>query len=309
MPPMPKADKVWFNGELVNWDDAKISVLSHVVHYGSSVFEGMRCYEAQKGAACFRLRDHVNRLFDSAKIYRMPMRFTREEICEAILETIRVNKFNACYVRPIIFRGYGALGVDPSTCPVETVIAVWKWGAYLGDDAVEKGVSVRFSSWNRLAPNTMPSLAKVGANYMNSQLIKMEAVLDGYSEGIALDTQGYVSEASGENVFMVKNGAIYTPSTGSSILPGITRHSVITLAREQGYPITARPIPRESLYIADEVFFTGSAAEVTPISEIDRIEIGDGSRGPITEELQKAFFSITTGDAEDRHDWMTYVYA
>jgi branched-chain amino acid aminotransferase len=305
---MPKADKVWFNGELVNWDDAKISVLSHVVHYGSSVFEGMRCYEARNGAACYRLQDHVNRLFDSAKIYRMPVRFTRDEICEAILETIRVNKFNACYVRPIVFRGYGELGVDPTTCPVEVVIAVWEWGAYLGDEAVEKGVSVRFSSWNRLAPNTMPSLAKVGANYMNSQLIKMEAVSDGYAEGIALDTQGYVSEASGENIFMIKNGAIYTPSTGSSILPGITRHSVITLARELGYSITARPIPRESLYIADEVFFTGSAAEVTPIAEIDRIEVGDGSRGPITKELQEAFFSITSGEAEDRHGWMTYVY-
>ena len=238
----------------------------------------------------------------------MPVRFTRDEICEAILETIRVNKFNACYVRPIVFRGYGELGVDPTTCPVEVVIAVWEWGAYLGDEAVEKGVSVRFSSWNRLAPNTMPSLAKVGANYMNSQLIKMEAVSDGYAEGIALDTQGYVSEASGENIFMIKNGAIYTPSTGSSILPGITRHSVITLARELGYSITARPIPRESLYIADEVFFTGSAAEVTPIAEIDRIEVGDGSRGPITKELQEAFFSITSGEAEDRHGWMTYVY-
>ncbi|MDA0745295.1 MAG: branched-chain amino acid transaminase [bacterium] len=307
MPPMPKAEKIWFNGELVNWDDAKIHVLSHVVHYGSSVFEGMRCYTTPKGAACFRLTDHVSRLFDSAKIYRMPLPYSREELAQAILETIRVNQYDSCYVRPIAFRGYGALGVDPSTCPVDVVVAVWKWGAYLGEEALENGASVCVSSWNRPAPNTMPSLAKVGANYMNSQLIKMEAIADGYAEGIALDTQGYVSEASGENIFIVKNGAIYTPSSGSSILPGITRHSVITLARDLGYTITQRPIPRESLYIADEVFFTGSAAEITPITKIDKIDIGNGKRGPVTEEMQKAFFGIVKGEAEDRHNWLTFV--
>jgi branched-chain amino acid aminotransferase len=226
---MPKADKIWFNGELVDWDDAQIHVLSHVVHYGSSVFEGMRVYETPKGPACFRLTDHVNRIFDSAKIYRMALPYTKAQLTEAILETIRANKLKSCYVRPIAFRGYGSLGVDPTPCPVDVVVAVWEWGAYLGADALEKGADVRVASWNRPAPNTMPSLAKVGANYMNSQLIKMEAMADGYAEGIALDSQGYVSEASGENIFMVKNGSIYTPSSGSSILPGITRHSAIPL--------------------------------------------------------------------------------
>jgi branched-chain amino acid aminotransferase len=304
---MPKAEKIWFNGKLIAWDDARIHVLSHVVHYGSSVFEGMRCYETPRGPACFRLKDHVNRLFDSAKIYRMPIPYSREEIGQAIPETIRANHLKGCYVRPIAFRGYGSLGVDPMPCPVDTAIAVWTWGAYLGEDALEKGASVRFSSWNRLAPNTMPSLAKVGANYMNSQLIRMEANLDGYAEGIALDVNGYVSEASGENIFMVKNGSIYTPSSGSSILPGITRHSVITLAREKGYAVTQRSIPREALYIADEVFFTGSAAEITPIAEIDHIPIGSGKPGPVTKALQEAFFAIVKGEVDDRHGWLTYV--
>jgi branched-chain amino acid aminotransferase len=307
MPPMPKAEKIWFNGELVDWDDAQIHVLSHVVHYGSSVFEGMRCYETDKGTACFRLENHVLRIFDSAKIYRMQIPYSKEQITEAILETIRANKMKSCYVRPIAFRGYGSLGVDPTPCPVDVVVAVWEWGAYLGADALEKGASVRTASWSRLAPNTMPALAKAGANYMNSQLIKLEAMADGYSEGIALDSQGYVSEASGENIFMVKNGSIYTPSSGSSILPGITRHSVITLARDLGYTVTQRPIPRESLYIADEVFFTGSAAEVTPIAEIDHIPVGEGTRGPITKALQDAYFGITKGEREDKYEWLTYV--
>ncbi len=305
--PIPKSDKIWINGTFVDWDDARIHVLSHVVHYGSSVFEGMRCYETPEGPACFRLTDHVNRLFDSAKIYRMPIPCSKEEVADAITETIRVNKMRSCYVRPVVYRGYGEIGVDPTDCPVDVVVAVWEWGKYLGPEALEKGVSVRFASWNRLAPNTMPSLAKVGANYMNSQLIKMEALADGYAEGIALDAQGYVSEGSGENIFMVRNGSIYTPSTGSSILPGITRHAVITLARDLGYTVTQRPIPRESLYIADEVFFTGSAAEITPIAQIDHIEIGDGGRGPMTRALQEAFFDITAGKAEDRHGWLTVI--
>ncbi|MDA0712326.1 MAG: branched-chain amino acid transaminase [bacterium] len=305
--PIPKSDKIWFNGKLVGWDDAKIHVLSHVVHYGSSVFEGLRCYKTAGGAACFRLQDHINRLFDSAKIYRMDIPYERQDLVNAVLETIRANNLEACYVRPIVFRGYGELGVSPLPCPVEAVVAVWKWGKYLGPEALEKGVSVRISSWNRPAPNTMPSLAKVGANYMNSQLIKMEALADGYAEGIALDTSGYVSEGSGENIFMIKNGAIYTPSTGSSILPGITRHSVITLAESLGYRVTTRPIPRESLYIADEVFFTGSAAEITPIAEIDHIQIGSGGRGPITEALQTAFFDLIEGRDDDKYHWLTRV--
>ncbi len=305
--PIPKSEKIWFNGEFVNWDDASIHVLSHVVHYGSSVFEGLRCYDTKRGPACFRLGDHIRRLFDSAKIYRMPIPYSSEEIAEACLGTIRTNGLRACYVRPIAFRGYGELGVDPTSCPVDVVIAVWEWGAYLGTEALEKGVSVRFSSWTRLAPNTMPALAKAGSNYMNFQLVKMEAKSDGYVEGIALDTHGYVSEGGGENIFMARNGNIYTPDTGSSILPGITRHSVIVLARELGYEVTQRPIPRESLYIADEVFFTGSAAEISPISKIDQIEIADGRRGPITKALQEAFFAITTGEVEDRHGWLTAV--
>ncbi len=305
--PIPQSDKIWFNGNFVNWDDAKIHVLSHVVHYGSSVFEGIRCYRTAKGPACFRLRDHVNRLCDSAKIYRMEIPYSRDELEDAILETIRLNDLQACYVRPVVFRGFGELAVNPLPCPVEVVIAVWEWGKYLGPEALEKGVSVRFASWNRLAPNTMPSLAKVGANYMNAQLIKLEAMTDGYAEGIALDTQGYVSEGSGENIFMVKNGRIYTPSTGSSILPGITRHSVITLARALGYSVTTRPIPRESLYIADEVFFTGSAAEITPITVIDHIEIGCGARGKITQRLQEVFFGIVEGRTKDKYGWLTHV--
>ncbi|MGA1794913.1 MAG: branched-chain amino acid transaminase [bacterium] len=307
MPNISKTDTIWFNGQFVNWDDAKIHVLSHVIHYGSSIFEGMRCYTTKKGPACFRLKDHINRLFDSAKIYRMTIPYSREELSEAILETIRTNNMQSCYIRPIVFRGYGEMGVNPLKCPVDTVIAVWEWGAYLGQQGLEKGVSVRFSSWNRLAPNTMPAIAKAGANYMNSQLIKMEANADGYMEGIGLDTMGYVSEGGGENIFMVKNGKIYTPSTGSSILPGITRHSVIVLARELGYSVNARSIPREAFYIADEVFFTGSAAEVTPIAQIDHIEIGTGTRGPVTKALQDAFFGITSGEAEDRHGWLTLV--
>ena len=304
---LPQSEKIWFNGKLVNWEDAQIHVLSHVVHYGSSVFEGIRCYNTRNGSAIFRLQDHMNRLFDSAKIYRMEIPFSREEMCEAALETIRVNKLKECYIRPVAFRGYGALGVLPFDCPVDAVIAVWEWGQYLGDEAVEKGVSVCTSSWNRMAPNTMPSLAKAGGNYLNSQLVKMEAKLNGYDEGIVLDPSGLVSEGSGENLFIIKNGTMYTPSSSFSILPGITRHTVITLARDLGLRVEQRAIPRESIYIADEVFFTGTAAEITPIRAVDQIPVGTGNRGPITQKLQEAFFAITTGEAEDVHGWLTFV--
>ena len=304
---MAQSEKIWFNGELIKWEDAKVHVLSHVVHYGSSVFEGIRCYNTARGPAVFRLQDHVNRLFDSAKIYRMEIPYTREALCEAVLETIRVNQLQGCYIRPVVFRGYGSLGVNPLDCPVDTVIAVWEWGQYLGPEAVEKGVSVCTSSWNRMAPNTMPSLAKAGGNYLNSQLVKMEAKLNGYDEGIVLDTDGLVSEGSGENLFILKNETIYTPSSSFSILPGITRHSAITLARDLGLRVEQRAIPRESIYIADEVFFTGTAAEITPIRAVDQIPIGPGERGPITRKLQEAFFSITTGAAEDVHGWLSLV--
>ena len=305
--PLPKCDKIWFNGQLVDWDDAKIHVLSHVVHYGSSVFEGIRCYETAKGSAVFRLDEHVNRLFDSAKIYRMEIPYTHEQIKEAILETIRVNQLSACYIRPVVFRGYENLGVDPMGCPVDVVIAVWEWGEYLGEAALKNGVSVCTSSWNRMAPNTFPALAKAGGNYLNSQLVRIEANANGYDEGIVLGTDGLVSEGSGENIFVIKNGSIYTPESCFAILPGITRHTAITLIRDLGMRVEQRGIPREFLYIADEVFFTGTAAEITPIRAIDQVQIGCGQCGPITAQIQDAFFAVVRVEAEDRHGWLTFV--
>ena len=305
--PLPKCDKIWFNGDLVDWDDAKIHVLSHVVHYGSSVFEGIRCYKTANGSAVFRLDEHISRLFDSAKIYRMEIPFSHEEISAAILETIRVNKLEACYIRPVVFRGYETLGVDPLSCPVDVVIAVWQWGEYLGETALKNGVSVCTSSWNRPAPNTTPSLAKAGGNYLNSQLVRMEANINGYDEGIVLNTDGLVSEGSGENIFTIKNGSIATPESHHGILPGITRHTAITLIRDLGMHVEQRGIPREFLYVADEVFFTGTAAEITPIRAIDQVQIGSGERGPITEQIQEAFFKVIRAEVEDRHGWLTFV--
>ena len=295
------------DGEFVPWDDANIHILSHVVHYGSSFFEGARCYETKKGPAVFRLHEHVRRLIDSCKIYRTPLRYTQAEIADAILETIRVNKLKSCYIRPIVIRGYDSLGVDPRNCPVHIYIAVWTWGAYLGKEALENGVDVRVSSWRRAAPNTFPNLAKAGGNYLNSQLVKLEALVDGYSEGIALDFNGFISEGSGENIFLVRDGVIVTVPSAGSILPGITRDSVITLANELNIPIKEATIPREALYIADELFFTGTAAEITPIASVDRIPIGDGKRGPVTKRLQDEFFGIITGEKKDRHGWLTYL--
>lgn len=305
--PLPECDKIWFNGELVDWHDAKIHVLSHVVHYGSSVFEGIRCYKTEKGSAVFRLDEHVSRLFDSAKIYRMEIPYTQEEVTQAILETIRVNKLEACYIRPVVFRGYETLGVDPMGCPVDAVIAVWEWGEYLGEAALKNGVSVCTSSWNRMAPNTLPFLAKAGGNYLNSQLVRIEANLNGYDEGIVLGTDGLVSEGSGENIFAIKNGSIVTPESHYGILPGITRHTAITLMRDLGMKVEQRGIPREFLYIADEVFFTGTAAEITPIRAIDKIKIGPGERGPITAQIQDAFFKVIRAEVEDKHGWLTFV--
>jgi len=298
---------IWMDGEFVKWEDAKIHVLSHVIHYGSGVFEGIRCYKTEKGPAVFRLKEHVHRLFDSAKIYRIPIPYTEEEFCEIIKETIRKNALEECYIRPIIFRGYDALGVDPTSCPVQIVVAVWEWGTYLGNDALENGISVRVSSWNRPAPNTFPTLAKACGNYLNSQLIKMEANQDGFDEGIALDAHGFVSEGSGENLFMVIHDVIYTPPTSNSILAGITRHTIFRLARELGHRIEQHDMPRESLYIADEVFLTGTAAEITPVTKIDNISIADGKRGPITKALQDEFFAILKGKKEDIHGWLSYV--
>jgi branched-chain amino acid aminotransferase len=300
--------KIWMNGALVNWADAKIHVASHVVHYGSGVFEGARCYRTPRGSACFRLDAHMRRLFDSCKIYRMEPQVDLQTMTDAVLSTIRANEFKACYIRPIVYRGYNELGVNPFPCPVDTAILTWEWGAYLGKDALQNGADVRVSSWNRSAPNTFPTLAKSSANYANSQLIKMEAMVEGYSEGIALDTNGNLSEGSGQNLFLVRDNILYTPPLAAAILPGITRNSIIVLARDLGFTVQEEVLPRELLYIADEAFFVGTAAEITPIRSVDKIQIGAGRRGPITEALQKAFFAVINGEVADRHGWLTFVY-
>lgn len=300
--------KIWMNGALVDWADAKIHIASHVIHYGSGVFEGARCYSTPRGSACFRLDAHMKRLYDSARIYRMEPEVTVAAMTEAVLETIRANEQKACYIRPLIYRGYHALGVNPFPCPVDTAVLTWEWGAYLGKDALENGVDVRVASWARSAPNTFPTLAKTSANYANSSLIKMEAIAEGYSEGIALDTFGYLSEGSGQNLFIVREGTIYTPPLTASILPGITRSSVITIARDLGYKVREEMLPRELLYICDEAFFAGTAVEITPIRSVDKIKVGDGRRGPITAAIQKAYFDIINGEVPDRYDWLTFVY-
>ena len=301
-----KVDKIWMNGKLVNWDDAKIHVLSHVIHYGSCWFEGIRCYDTKNGSKIFRLDTHIRRLFDSAKIFRTETSYTQVQIAEAVKQTILANKLKACYIRPIIYRGYGDVGVNPLGCPVDVSIAVWEWGAYLGSEALEKGIDVCVSSWRRAAPDTFPAMAKSSGNYLNSQLMKLEAIANGYTEGIALDVNGTVSEGSGENIFVVRDNTIYTSPLGSSILPGITRDSVITLAKDIGYSVMEMAIPREMLYIADEVFFSGTAAEITPIRSIDKIIIGAGHAGPITKKLQDAFFKIIQS-GKDKHNWLTRV--
>lgn len=309
MDSMTPTEKIWHNGRFIAWDEAKIHVLSHVVSYGSSVFEGVRCYDTQRGPAIFRLREHTRRLLDSAKIYRMPIPFSLEELIEAQVELVRVNRLRSCYIRPIVLRGYGTMGVMPTGNPTEVFLACWEWGKYLGEEAMTEGVDVCVSSWNRMAPNTLPALAKAGGNYLNSQLIRMQADLDGYAEGIALDRDGYVSEGSGENIFVIRDGKIHTPPLAASVLPGITRDSVLKLAQEAGIPVVEMNIPREMLYIADEIFFTGTAAEVTPVRSVDRIPVGSGKRGPVTERLQKAFFDIVEGRVEDRFGWLTPVGA
>ena len=301
--------KIWMNGKLVEWKDATIHIASHVIHYASGVFEGARCYATPKGSACFRLDDHLERLVNSAKIYRMEYPLDLAGWRRAVLETIRANQLKACYIRPLVYRGYDTLGVNPLHNPVDAAIILWEWGAYLGPEALEQGVDMKVSSWSRMAPNTLPAMAKGTANYANSALIKMEAILDGYSEGIALDAFGSVSEGSGQNIFIVRDGAILTPPLSASILGGITRDSIISLARDLGYPVTETNLPRESLYIADEVFVVGTAAEVTPIRSIDKITIGSGRRGPVTEGLQHAFFQVISGEAPDTRGWLTYVYA
>ncbi|MFB3141033.1 MAG: branched-chain amino acid transaminase [Candidatus Acidiferrales bacterium] len=305
--PVQKTDKIWHNGKFIDWDDATIHITAHVISYGSAVFEGIRCYATPPGPAILRLPEHAQRLLNSSKIYRMEVRYSLEELMQAMVELVRVNKMPHCYIRPVVLRGYGVVGVDPSKTPIEVYIACWPWGGYLGADALEKGVDVCVSSWNRMAPNTLPAMAKSAANYMNSQLIKMEAIINGYVEGIALDDRGLVSEGSGENIFIVRAGTVITPPLASSILPGITRDSVITLCRDLDIPFQERSIPREELYISDEVFFVGTATEITPIRSIDRHVIGSGQRGPVTKTLQVEFFGILQGKKADRHSWLTLV--
>jgi branched-chain amino acid aminotransferase len=302
--PIEATKNIWHNGQLIPWEKANIHVMSHVIHYGSSVFEGIRCYTQPGGAGIFRLPEHMQRLIQSAKIYRMPLAYTVEQLNAAVIDVVEANGVAPCYIRPIAFRGYGEIGVNPLRSPIDVYIANFPWGKYVaGND----GADVCVSSWNRLAPNTMPSLAKAGANYMNSQLTRMEAEVNGYVEGIALDTNGYLSEGSGENLFIIRGGTIYTAPLANSVLNGITRDSILVLARQLGIPVVEQALPRELLYICDEAFFTGTAAEVSHLRSVDRIMIGDGSMGPITTALHDAFFNIVNGLSEDRYNWLTPV--
>ena len=300
----PGTGKIWMNGKLVEWKDATIHVGSHVVHYGSGVFEGARCYDTTQGPACFRLDAHMKRLMDSARIYRMESPYDQQTLTDAVNELITVNGFRACYIRPLIYRGYDSLGVNPLPCPVDVAIMLWEWGAYFTKEAIEEGLDVKISTWARNAPNTTPAMAKSVANYANAQLIKMEAIADGYAEAIALDHFGNLSEGSGQNVFIVREGVLYTPPIGNSVLWGITRDSVMTIAKDLGFEVREQTLPREVLYMADEVFFVGTAVEVTPIRSVDRVKVGQGRRGPITEAIQQRFFQIVKGDYPDTHGWL-----
>jgi branched-chain amino acid aminotransferase len=304
--PFNKSDWIWQNGKMVAWDDAQVHVLTHALHYGSSVFEGIRVYPTPDGLRVFRLEAHTQRLLESAKIHRIKIPYTTEEINRACCEVVLRNQLtNGAYIRPIAFRGYGDIGLAPSADhPVDMVVAAWEWGTYLGQDALENGVDAGISSWQRAAPNTIPALAKAGGNYLSSTLISLEAKANGFAEGIALATDGTVSEGAGENLFIVKNGKVYTPSSAASILTGITRDTIMTLAAEAGITIVEQSIPREMLYIADEIFMTGTAAEVTPVRSVDRIQVGNGSRGEITRDLQERFFGLFNGKTEDKWGWL-----
>lgn len=302
-----ESEHIWFDGELIPWSEAKVHVLSHVLHYGTSAFEGIRAYSTPAGPAVLGLAQHVKRFFDSCKIVNLPFEFTREEVTRGILETVRGNRHDACYIRPFAFRGYGELGVASTGCPVHVVVATFPWGALHGDGALENGVDVGVSSWRRMAPDTHPAMAKAGGNYVNSMLVVAEARRHGYAEGIVLDVDGYVSEGSGENVFFVKDGALLTPPIGASILPGITRGFVIRLAKDRGIPVLEQKLTREMLYVSDEVFMTGTAAEVTPVRSVDGKPVADGKPGELTRSLQSEFFGIVRGEAPDRHGWLTPV--
>lgn len=307
--PIPATQFIWFNGKLVPWEKATVHVLSHALHYGSSVFEGLRAYETPKGVAIFRLHDHSKRLLDSAKVYRMALPYSADEIDQACRQVIAVNGLKkGAYIRPVALRGYGEIGVTPKNDPpVEVAVAAWEWGKYLGHGSEDAGVDVCVSSWNRVAPNTLPALAKAGGNYLSSQLIGGEARRLGFDEGIGLAPDGTLSEGSGENLFLVKDGVLYTPGLAHSVLGGITRDSVIRLARERGIEVREMALPRELLYLADEAFFTGTAVEITPIATVDRLPVGTGKRGPVTETLQSAFFGLFNGKTADKWGWLDYV--
>ena len=307
--PVQKTDKIWHNGEWILWDDAKLHVLTHALSYGSAVFEGIRCYKTPQGPAIFRLREHMQRLINSGRIYRMEFPYSLDDLCNVACELVRVNKVGACYVKPIALRGYGEVGVNPLSSPIELYMACWEWGAYLGPDALSKGVDVCVSSWTRIAPNTLPAMSKAAANYMNSQLIRMEASLNGFAEGIALDSNGQVSEGSGMNIFLAHDGRLVTPPLAASILPGITRDSIVRLAEDLKIPVQESIIPREMLYLADEAFFAGTAVEVTPIRSIDKITVGKGVAGPVTRRIQEEFFAVTSGRSPDTRNWLTPVNA
>lgn len=301
------SERLWFNGELVPWESATTHVLSHVIHYGSGVFEGMRAYASAKGTAIVGLEEHVDRLFDSCKIIDLPIPFENARIRQAVIETVRDAGHDACYIRPFVFRGYGELGVDPTNAPVEVVIATFPFGPLMGKESLERGVDVGVSSWRRMAPDTHPAMAKAVGNYLNSQMVLLEAKRHGYSEGIVLDVNGYVSEGSGENIFLVRDGKLLTPPIGSSILAGITRGYTIQLAADLGLELHETRVPREMLYTSDEVFFTGTAAEITPIRSVDGKPVGSGGRGPVTEKIQSAYFDVLLGRSPDRHGWLTFV--
>jgi len=302
-----RTDKIWRDGELVNWEDATLHVMSHVVHYGSSVFEGIRCYDTPNGGAVFRLREHMRRLLDSARIYRMPMRYTVDELVQATVDTVSANELRECYLRPLVVRTGQQMGFNPIGIPAEVFIIAYRWPTYLGAEALEKGVDVCVSSWRRAAPDTFPTLAKAGGNYLNSQLSKLEAKQNEYAEGIMLDSFGFVAEGSGENLFVVRDGVLFTAGISSGILNGITRDTVMTIARDLGYEVREQQIPREMLYIADEMFFTGTAAELTPIRSVDRVDVGSGKPGAITKQIQGEFLGIAKGKLADRFGWLTPV--
>ncbi|HEX3865143.1 MAG TPA: branched-chain amino acid transaminase [Gemmatimonadaceae bacterium] len=309
MAKITETEWIWRDGEFIRWADATTHILCHSLQFGSAVFEGIRCYSTPRGPAVFRLESHLERMLGSCKIYRMDVRYSIDELVAATCELVERNGVDACYIRPMVVRGYGASGMVPIDSPVEVYVPCWPWGAYLGDRALEEGIDACVSTWNRVAPNTIPSMAKVGGNYLSGQLVKMEALRNGFGEGIALTTDGMVSEGSGQNLFLVYQGELYTPTINGTLLHGITRNSILTLARDAGLTVREQELPREMLYLADEIFLCGTASEVTPVRSVDRITIGNGKRGPVTTQIQQRFLDLAKGASEDPYGWLTYVRA